>query len=685
VPEPVISDAEVEQAVNRGAAYLGSRQLPDGNFPADGKDTVGPSLLAALALLKLDVAQPIKSPMAKLLTWLGEQKLDSVEQSALRCRVWAAAGDEPRYSKPLRADAVTVLRSKWQDDELPAAVAGIAAVDLAGQEVPQVFWTLAARRLEARQNPDGGWGPQGRASDALITARTLLALQLCYDSLFQDRFIQCGRHKGYPAVEAGLRWMDASFRAELAGPARPASFYAWLHEAARLGQATGRWSFGGADWARAGTAALLGRQKADGSWPGRSPEAATAQALLFLAEARRPVLLLKLQYAGNWNNRPHALGNLASWLSRDAGFPPWHFAWRVIDGKQPVDRWPAAQVLLVTGDQPIVLNPVEMDALRTFVDRGGTILSIVEGDGQAFDAAIRGLYAQLWPSCKPVPCPPQHELNHVRFRLQNPVPVEVVSNGVRPLAIHYRQDLMEAWQLDLHLTRRDAFHVAGNVLTYVTDSDRMPRWPAPPAAQARAVVPIARLEHAGNWDPEPLAYERFARLLLAETGIEVRHAPVAVAALGGSGAKLASLTGTGTLQLEDADKAALKQFVEAGGTLVVDAAGGDGGFADSARALIRDLWGPRSLRRLAPAGPVFKLKGHQIDRVLFRRRTRIRLGRIMDPNLYVVLLGGREAVFFSAEDITAGLVGFPSYTIDGYAPESAYRLLRNMVLRAAGG
>ena len=44
----------------------------------------------------------------------------------------------------------------------------------------------------------------------------------------------------------------------------------------------------------------------------------------------------------------------------------------------------------------------------------------------------------------------------------------------------------------------------------------------------------------------------------------------------------------------------------------------------------------------------------------------------------------RPAVFYSPEDLTAGLVGQPVDGIFGYAPESATPLMRNMLLYAAG-
>ena len=96
--------------------------------------------------------------------------------------------------------------------------------------------------------------------------------------------------------------------------------------------------------------------------------------------------------------------------------------------------------------------------------------------------------------------------------------------------------------------------------------------------------------------------------------------------------------------------------------------------------MIAELFGDRALRTLAANAPLYTLPGLAIDKVEYRARTKTRLDRLKLPNLQAVLDKGRPGVIFSAEDITAGLVGYPSSTIDGYDPESAYELMRNIIL-----
>ena len=77
---------------------------------------------------------------------------------------------------------------------------------------------------------------------------------------------------------------------------------------------------------------------------------------------------------------------------------------------------------------------------------------------------------------------------------------------------------------------------------------------------------IARLRWKGNWDSEPLAMERFSRLLAAQTQIKcVVVDPVDAADLGKVDVKFAILSGAGRLELSAAQTDAIKAFVKGGG------------------------------------------------------------------------------------------------------------------------
>jgi len=85
------------------------------------------------------------------------------------------------------------------------------------------------------------------------------------------------------------------------------------------------------------------------------------------------------------------------------------------------------------------------------------------------------------------------------------------------------------------------------------------------------------------------------------------------------------------------------------------------------------------LRQLALASDLYRLPGHRIEAVKFRPRTYARY-KTKYPQLAAVLIGRRPGVIYSNLDLTAGLVGYLSFTVDGYHPDSAFELMRNILI-----
>ena len=93
---------------------------------------------------------------------------------------------------------------------------------------------------------------------------------------------------------------------------------------------------------------------------------------------------------------------------------------------------------------------------------------------------------------------------------------------------------------------------------------------------------MARLQYSGNWDPEPGGWRRLGALMQNEhqTAVEVQTVKLGEKKL--AGYKIAHVSGTGRFTLNTAAREEIRKFVEAGGTLIVDAAGGNGEFATAA-------------------------------------------------------------------------------------------------------
>ena len=723
------SDEAIGQAIGRGAKFLLSQQRANGSWPStntnhDDSFTVGPTAICTYALLESGVAADDPN-IARALKFLRETKTEMTYCLAFRALAYAAVVEkDPRYRPLLRQDVRTLVLSidrtggyayhargeQPKDGDFPTFIGGapdasntqygllgVWAGALLGEEIPAKYWELSLDFWLKRQNADGGWGysPAGRKESYLaMTLAGLASVHVCADKLFSTRFLGCKSVPGIPAAKRAMEYLETNFDSIRT---QGGWWYYTLYGIERVALATGYKFIGKYDWYRVGVSDLLQRQAAGGSWTMAGGNlsggacSTTSYAMLFLLRGRRPVMVNRLEYEGDWNNRPRALANLTRWFSnqfeRDVH-------WQIIRLESKVRQWHDAPLLCITGATAPKFTDEQLDKVRTFVHQGGTIFSVGECAGKGFRDGMREVYGKLFPGRKLTALPPGHDIYKIHYPLTGRPALLELSNGARPLAIHTDEDLTRYWQADQHRTASIFYKAAANIVAYTNDrialagglrSRGTSLWPAPYNARATLTVPIVRVSHGGNDDPEPLALERFARLMGHRRGIKIQLLePADATELAQGPAKLALITGTGELKLADAQSKALKAWIEAGGTLFLDAAGGDEQFAASAEKVLQEMFGARSVRPLAGSAKLYALKGLAIEKVAYRWKLRQSLGNSSAARLRCVVVGDRPAVYFSREDVTCGLLGNPSYTVSGYEPESAFAILRNVVVEASG-
>jgi len=718
------SNEAVNEAIRGGIEYLWSTQRKDGSWrqlnvwQGQYDYKVGPTALVAYALMESGIS-PQDERLAKAMDYLTNRQTDLTYDLAFRAMALEAASRwSPKYLKPLREDVYKLVRSltpeggytyysrgKTPDErDYPSWVGGRAdnsnsqygllgvwAGQRAGIDVPREYWSRTLKYWFSLQAEDGGWNYNYRKRPRTYPAMTvagLASVYVCMDNLYEAKFARCADPEELEPVRKGLEYMDRkfvdSFRTETP------QYYYYLFGVERVGLAAGYKYFGGTDWYKHGATKLLTRRRAEGGWDALgtfsgTSDTATAFAMLFLIRGQKPVLFNKLRFQGDWNNRPRDLASLTRWISRIFETT---VNWQVIDLSVPVGDWHDAPIIYISGAKAPQFGDEDVQKLRRFVMQGGTLFSCTECNGKAFSGGIRELYERLFEKYELLEVAEDHPVYSCYFKLKGSPKFYMVSNGVRPLAIHTDSDMPRAWQLRTEKRDKWAYEAAANVYALVTDlgalwSRGTSPWPEGGAIAVRT-APVARLRHSGNWDPEPLAFERFSLLLGDETGLAVRPVLTEIEHLPASDAKVAHLTGTGPLKLSDDQRRALREFVEAGGTLIVDAAGGDRDFARSAQDMLIGTFRPADLRLLSLSAPVFDLPGLKIESVGFRGRLAGRQRTKGKPDLRAIHVDGRPAVFFSREDITCGLVGYPSYLCQGYRPQSAYRIMRNIIIQAVG-
>ena len=149
----------------------------------------------------------------------------------------------------------------------------------------------------------------------------------------------------------------------------------------------------------------------------------------------------------------------------------------------------------------------------------------------------------------------------------------------------------------------------------------------------------------------------------------------------------AHLTGTAAIDLGDQDKQAIRKFVEDGGVLMIDAAGGSKEFASSMQRMMTSAFPSAQLQPITHA-PV--LLSDQFDGMYDLNKPRLRSyavekGFSGDAATMQILSSGKGHVIFSPLDVSSGLLGTDTYGILGYSHDYSEKFVQNLLLWMLNG
>jgi hypothetical protein len=354
----------------------------------------------------------------------------------------------------------------------------------------------------------------------------------------------------------------------------------------------------------------------------------------------------------------------------------------------------------MSGSEEPNLSTQDIDKLRLFVEQGGLILGNADCGSKAFANGFKKLGNKMFPHYEFRPLPKNHPIFDEQYhgaKWKIHMPVEGLTNGVRELMLLIPQsDLGKAWQSDSIKQREEAFQLGGNIFLYATGKENLLHKGTtyivlPKSGDAPRTIKVAQLQVGDNWNPEPGALPRLAAIMHNDRLVDLKITPVKLGSGELAGNTVALLTGTTPLALTEDQRKELKDYVDKGGTLIVDAAGGSNLFADSAEIALKQIFGAAATKGLAsplpPSHALFTDVKWKIDEIKYRTFARTTMiGNARDPRLRAIeCADGRLGVFYSREDLTAGLVGQQVDGIVGYAPDTAVQIMANLIQFAEAG
>jgi hypothetical protein len=268
-----------------------------------------------------------------------------------------------------------------------------------------------------------------------------------------------------------------------------------------------------------------------------------------------------------------------------------------------------------------------------------------------------------------------------------------VHNGVRTLLLLCTKDLAASWNRHgPHGSVEQDFQLGANVYLYATDK-RTPRSRlqtpllADRQVSVERTITLARVKYDGAWDPEPYGWTRLATYLRNETAARLLvTSGVTLDSPELRDFTIAHLTGTRGFVLSADELRGLRGFLSAGGTLIADAAGGN---ADFTQALEEQVALALSSEPYLLPSTSNVLTGRgmsgatDLAAVAYRRAVRADARGETYPRLRAFALGRRPAVIYSPLDLSAGLLGTPAYGVQGFEPDSALRIMQNLLIYGA--
>ncbi len=581
-------------------------------------------------------------------------------------------------------------------------VLGLWGVQRAGLAVDKGIWERidAHWRASQQQAPKGqpaGWalgqldGKNNRAAMAErisgpMTAGGVSTLTLTERYLHGGRMLEPGNHISAHLTN-GLLWLDKNFT--LNDPAEETDWFFYMWTIQRVGHATGWRTFNNVDWFREVTAEMLNRQQSDGTWvSSKGRLLSTGFALLYMARADDPIAISKVRFEGAWNNRPHDIWNFCDYISDEYEYAT---TWQVVELTQKPVSLIESPVLFLTTSDAVKFDKTQLDNLRGYLDAGGLLVTNADGDKPEANAAIRRLVKELYPNLELEDVDKEHEIYKLHQRVGMDAAMQMVHNGIRPLVVHFRRDVDRALQAN-EPNRSSAFKALSNLYLYATGlTPRRTRMDNNYALQSRSnpryKLAAARVKHEGDFDPEPNALRQLKSTLANHHDIDLQYQPAGTEADKLGNAKLAFLTTAADGKLSQAQATALRQWVDQGGTLWLDAIGGSSEAVQAAQAMIGQLAPGDQPVPLALDHPMLSGQGlpggYDNRRLQYRPYALRQMGPANTSRIQAIFIDDRPAILYSEEDITAGLAGLEHWGIFGYTVDSARAIVANSAISAA--
>jgi hypothetical protein len=375
-----------------------------------------------------------------------------------------------------------------------------------------------------------------------------------------------------------------------------------------------------------------------------------------------------------------------------------------------VDDLLEAPVLFISGRDEIPIADDEKANLKKYLENGGFLFAEAcqgEGCGEgAFDREFKALMRELFPDSQLEPLPVGHPIWSALHRLepQHPErPLFGLQACCRTSVIYCPANLSAYWSLNRSAIKSKAsdrllerikycLELGVNVVTYATGRELKDKGETPRMMEASTemltdrVLVFPKLNHTGGFDDAPNAWRNILREV-KPVGLRIKMdkkiIPPELNQLADH--PFVFMHGRNAFQFTDAERSALRTYLEFGGLIFADSICSSPQFTKSFRREMSQILG-RDLDPIPKNHPIWNDPsfGHHIQQVTLRTRDANVEGgfrsSLRAPELEGVEMNGRLAVIFSPNDLSCALENTAFSQCDGYTRGDAIRIGTNVIL-----
>jgi hypothetical protein len=363
-------------------------------------------------------------------------------------------------------------------------------------------------------------------------------------------------------------------------------------------------------------------------------------------------------------------------------------------------------ILFFSGSRTIKFTDAQIEQLRTYVLRGGMVIADNIAGSPYFYAAFKKGMEQAFPENPWREVPLDHPVYHMMADVAK-VKFPKNHDADRPLiegmyffsrvgVVISKYGLGCGWDdrevpflsQAVYYDAVSASKIGVNLMAYAVGYANVARESAKPelfgALDEKHPTDeflFAQIKHEGHWNVHAGGAAALLRQMRQNTSIKVslKRFPVVPGKDDLSPYGFLYLTGLDDFHFGDAAVAALRQFLNRGGTLLINNGLGLQTFEQAAKRELRRILPEAELKPLALSHPLYSTV-FKIGEVKYTPAVQRLMPELKAPLLEGVSIGGDLKVIYSPFDLEMGWQGMEHPLAKGYEPESAAQVGLNIVM-----